>query len=134
MGTNALGHGVPEFTAIRNSDETELQGTVEVAAAVATVTLAAAAGKTNYLNGFRVDGLGATAASTVSLTVTGLLGGTQKFLVSVPAGATVRITPLDLRLPRPLRASAANVAIVVSMPSFGVGNTQAILAAHGHQV
>jgi hypothetical protein len=105
-----------------------------VAAAVASATLAAAAGVTTYITGFEMTGAGATAASVVSLTVAGLLGGTCTYSVPVPAGAAVGITPLLVNFIRPLPASAVNTAIVVSCPSLGAGNTNAAVSAHGFRL
>jgi hypothetical protein len=87
-----------------------------VAAAAAVATLAGAAGKTTYITGFQCMGLGATAASIVQVAVTGLLGGTQTYLVSVPAGVTTPISPFPLAVlfDPPLPASAVNTAIVVT--------------------
>ncbi len=104
-----------------------------VAAAAATVTLAAVSGKTNYLSGFQLTGGGATAPSIIALTITGVLGGTQTFNVPVPAVATTGIQPLVVAFYPPLQASAPNVAIVVSAASFGAGNTNAALNAQGFQ-
>lgn len=107
-----------------------------VAAAAAVATLAAAAAKTTYISGFQCMGLGAVAAATVEVTITGLLGGTLTYLVSVPAGATVAVSPfpLDVTFNPPLPASAVNTAIVVTMPSLGVGNTKAVTNAQGYQL
>src|SRR5437764_13987967 len=57
-----------------------------VAAASAVATLANGAdGTTLYLAGFRIDGLGATAAAVVGVTVACLLGGAMRGPFSVPA-------------------------------------------------
>lgn len=104
-----------------------------VAAASAVATLAAAAGKTTYITGFTATGLGATAAGVSLLTVTGLLGGTQTYVVPVPAGATLGIAPLRVTFIPPLPASAVNTAIVVTMPTLGAGNTNAAVVATGFQ-
>lgn len=113
---------------------TVLQGSSgDVAAAVATVTFAAAASKTNYLAGFDITGGGATAASVIQATVTGLLGGTRTINIPVPAGATLGIAPIVVIFNPPLPASAANIAIVVSAPSFGAGNLHASVNAQGYQ-
>lgn len=105
-----------------------------VAAATATATLAAAAGKTTYISGFELTGAGATAASVVVLTVTGALGGTLSFVVPVPAGVAAGVAPLVVEFNPPLPGSAVNTAIVVSVPSFGAGNTNAAVVAHGYQL
>lgn len=105
-----------------------------VAAATATATLAGAAGQTTYLSGLLISGAGATAASVVTATVTGLAGGTMSITVPVPAGAAVGITPLYLDFNPPLPASAANTAIVLSLPSLGTGNTNATVSAWGYRI
>jgi hypothetical protein len=102
-----------------------------VAAAAATATLAALAAKFTYLTQLDFTGAGATAASVVTGTITGLLGGTRSFTIAVPAGVAVGITPLALNFIPPLQGSAVNTAIVVSVPSLGVGNTNATLNAQG---
>lgn len=101
------------------------------AASAITATLAASVGLTTYINGFAVDGLGATAGSVIEVTVTGVLGGTLRYKMTIPAGATVAVTRLFAEFERPIPASAVNTAIVVNVPSFGAGNTSAIVNAHG---
>lgn len=105
-----------------------------VANAVATATLAGVAGKTTYLSGFTITGAGATTAAVVLVTVTGLVGGTQTFVVAVPAGSSVGIDALVVDLARPLPAAAPNTAITVSAPAFGMGNTNAAVTARGYQL
>lgn len=113
---------------------TELLVAATVAAAANNQTLAAAAGKRTYLAGFLIDGLGATGASVIQITFTGLADGDLSFRVSIPAGATTAITRLFVTFPRPLPASADNTAIVVNVPSFGAGNTAADAAAWGFRI
>src|SRR5215472_6305544 len=96
-----------------------------VAAAVATATLPAVAGQTNSVSGFQITGLGATGATVVVATLTGVLGGTQSYEVTVPAGAGTAITPVIVNFNSPLQATGPNVAIAISVPSFGAGNTNA---------
>lgn len=103
------------------------------AAAAISATLAAAAGKTTYLTSFVVTGGGATAASLVTVTVTGVIGGPLSFVMAIPAGATVGVTPLNVALPVPIAATAPNTAIVVNVPSFGVGNTSEAVVAVGYR-
>ena len=102
-----------------------------VAAATASATLASVAGKTTYLSGFSLTGAGATGASVVELTVTGLAAGTLTFAVPVPAGAAVGLTPLNIHFDTPLPASAAHVDIVVSVPTLGAGNLNTSVNAWG---
>lgn len=94
----------------------------DVANAIATATLAAVAGKTNYLAGALINGTGATAAGVVLATITGLQGGTITVPVAVAAGATVGNAPIALAFNPPLKAAAANQAIVLTVPALGAGN------------
>lgn len=105
-----------------------------VANATATATLAAAAGQTTYITGFDITGAGATAGSVVVATVTGLAGGTQSFVVAVPTGTLLGITPLVVEFGQAIPASAVNTAIVVSVPAFGAGNTNACVNARGFRI
>lgn len=111
--------------------ETNLAESATGAAAQITATLAAAAGKTTHISGFVVDGLGATGASVVEVVVSGLLGGSLRRKVNVPAGATVAIAAVAMTFDRPIPASAVNTAIVVTVPSFGAGNTSSTVSAWG---
>lgn len=105
-----------------------------VAAAVATATLPAVANRTNFLSGFDVTAGGSTAGAVVNLTIAGLLGGTRTYAFAAPIGAAVGATPLVVYFDPPLPASAANTAIVVSMPSLGAGNTNACVNAEGYHM
>lgn len=102
-----------------------------VANATAAATIPATASRLSYITGFEVTGAGATVGSVVSLTITGLLGGTATYSVAAPTGATVGLTPLTIEFNPPLPASAVNTAIVVSLPALGAGNTNAAVVAHG---
>lgn len=102
------------------------------AAAQITATLPAVAGQTTYLAGFYVDGLGATAGSVIEVTVSGALGGSFTRKMTIPAGAGVAVTPLEMNFTRPIPSSAVNTAIVVTVPTFGAGNTNAIVRAWGY--
>src|SRR5436305_11317599 len=96
--------------------------------------LAAVAGKTNYLEGFDITGGGATAASVIEVSVTGLSGGTLKFELNILAGVTGPMNAqggFSIRFPEPLPASGLNTAITVTVPSFGSGNTNASVVAYG---
>lgn len=105
-----------------------------VAATATTATLAGAAGKTTYITGFEVTGAGATAGSVVTVTVTGTNSATAPtYVVTVPTGATTGIQPLQVEFPSPIPASGVNTAVVVNVPSFGAGNTNAAVVAHGFQ-
>jgi hypothetical protein len=99
--------------------------------ASAAAAMPAVVGKTNYITSADITFSGATAASVVIATITGLLGGTQSAIVSVPAGATVGGTPLCLKFDPPFPASAANTAITVTLPALGSGNTNACVNVRG---
>lgn len=105
-----------------------------VAAAAATATIAAVAARTNYLTGFEITSSGATGASVVVATITGLLGGTASYVYTCVAGVTLANAPLVVTFNPPLVASAVNTAIAVSLPSLGAGNTNAAVVAHGYTI
>lgn len=106
-------------------------GSGNVAAAAAVATLTATATTTAYISGFEVTGAGATAASIVAVTVSGLLGGSRVYNLPIPAGATVGIAPLVVAFNPPLPALAINTNIVVTVASAGAGNTNMAAVAHG---
>jgi hypothetical protein len=131
---------IPAFVQVDSTGaEIALGGTAvaassgDVAAGTAAASLAAVAAKTNYLTGFEITGSGATAASVVLATITGLLGGTQSIVVPVPAGAAVGITPIIVKVDPPHPASAVNTAIAVSLPTLGAGNLHACVNVRGIQ-
>ena len=103
------------------------------AAVALAPTIGGAAGTLAFVQALQITGLGATAASTVTATLTGGLGGTINLPISVPAGVTVPITPLLVPFGTiGLQASAAAVAFVLNVPSFGAGNTLAQAALQGY--
>ena len=143
---NAIARGsqkmfVPAFTIVDSagneavtSGGTPVGGTSgNVANASAAASLAAVAGKTNYLTGVNIHFSGATAASVVNATITGLIGGTMTIPIAVPAGATVGGVPVDLDFAVPIPASAVNTAITVTLPALGAGNTNAAVYIRGFQ-
>ena len=114
------------------TESTPLVATATVAAATATATLTSNQNRLAYLNGFTVSGLGATSAGTSTITVTGLLGGTQTYQLAIPAGATTATVLQQVNFPMPVPASAVNTNIVVSATTFGAGNTNANVTAYGY--
>lgn len=104
-----------------------------IAAGTAAASLPAAAGKFTYITGFDATGMGATGAGSVSITISGL-SATLDYVFPVPAGATVGAAPLSVRFNPPIKASAANTAIVVTMPTLGAGNLNAAVSAYGYQI
>lgn len=105
-----------------------------VAASTATATIAAQTWGTNYLSGFQVTGSGASSATTVTLTITGLKGGNLTYVVPVPAGVNASVQPLAVSFYPALPASGPNVAIAASLPSFGSGNAAASVNIQGFNV
>jgi hypothetical protein len=125
---------MPQFAAELDLNSSITASSGNVAAATATATIAAVANRTNYLSGFACTVGGATAASTVSVTVTGLVGGTMTYCMSAAAGVDVPSQPLVVNFPFPVPATGPNTAISVSMPSLGAGNAHAAVVAFGYQV
>jgi hypothetical protein len=106
------------------------------AAAIAPV-LPAVAGKTCYVTGFDLSGMGPTTAVSIAVTITGLLGtvGTLTYTVPLAAGATAPAHgfpgTFSIRFPDPLPASALNTAITLNVPSYGTGNLQNSATIYG---
>ena len=109
---------------------TATSGTVAAANAVATI--AAVAGRTNYITGFDISGGGATLGSLVVVTVAGLQGGSIPFTLSVTAGVLLGNPMMSKQFPSPLPASGPNTAITVTCPSLGAGNTNNVSNAYGY--
>lgn len=116
-----------------DSQGTAANGLANVANSAANATIAAAVGKTSYVEGFQITGLGATAATTVVVTMSGLAGGSQQWSLNIPAGATTPITPLIVAFYPPLPASGLNTAIALAVPAAGAGNTSVIVSMQGFQ-
>jgi hypothetical protein len=97
-------------------------------------TLAGATGQYTYIEGFDISGAGATAATVVEVTTTGL-SNNLKFEVPVAAGVTApfitNVPVYSVRFPTPIPSSATNTNIVVTLPSFGGGNTNASITVYG---
>lgn len=105
-----------------------------VANATATATLPAVAGKTNYVTGFSITGGGATTATLVTATLTGVVGGPLSYTFGAPAGVTTAALPLVVELETPIPGSAPNTAVSISLPALGAGNTNAAVNIHGYVV
>lgn len=114
------------------TESSPLSATATAAAATCTATLTSATGRTAFISGFVVSGLGATAAGASAVTVTGCIGGTQTYQFAVPAGVTLASTPLVVNFPMPIAATGSNVNIVISAATFGAGNTNANVTAFGY--
>jgi hypothetical protein len=103
------------------------------ATATATLSAPVVAGvqRQAYLCGFSATAGGATAASVVSITVTGLAAGTATWTYGAVTGATTPSAPLVVVFPACLPESAPGTGIAVSMPALGTGNTNAAVNAWG---
>ena len=97
-------------------------------------TIPAIAGQTAYITGFDIYAGGATLSALVDAVVAGLLGGSRTFPFSTPAGATLSATPLSVRFPAPIFASAVNTAVTVTLAALGAGNTKTAVVALGGYV
>lgn len=114
------------------TESTPVCATSTVAAASTTATITAVAGRMAFINGFIVNGLGATAGSVIAITVTGVQGGTQTYQYNVIAGATTINPVFQINFPMPVAASGYATNIVVNVPSFGAGNTNSNVTAYGY--
>lgn len=110
----------------------QVYASAKVAAAQAQVTIPAVAGLYSYVTGVVITGGGATAASVIDATLSdGTV--TLHYAVTVPAGATVAITPIiDDFLPA-LQSTAVNTAWTFTVPSAGAGNTNLSVVLTGYQ-
>lgn len=105
-----------------------------VANASAVATLSGVANKTTYIAGFQVTGSGATLGLPVTVTVAGLISGTNSYTYCAIAGVLLGNTPLIVKFDPPVPASAVNTAIVVTCPALGSGNTNNTVSAQGYQL
>ena len=108
-------------------------GSGVVGNATATATLNGLSNVSTYLAGFTITADGATAAACVTATVTGITGGgTFNYLYCAPAGVTSESPIMTVTFNPPLKSSATNTNIVVSLPALGAGNTGAAVNAWGY--
>ena len=105
-----------------------------VAAGAAVATLAKLATKTTYITGFEITSSGATVGLVVNPTVVGTITGTLTYVYTAVAGALLANSPLIVIFNPPIPSSAVNTDIVVTLPSLGIGNTNACVVAHGYQL
>lgn len=116
-----------------SASQTPADAQASGAAAALAPSIGGAAGTTVFIQSLRITGLGATAGSEVTATLTGVLGGTINYPISVPAGVATPIAPvLDSWPGRGLEASGVAQAITLNVPSFGAGNTLAEAAIQGY--
>jgi hypothetical protein len=84
-------------------------GSTNTGNAQVVATLAATAGKTNYLEGFDISGSGATAGVAIEVSIAGLSGGTIKYEFAVIAGALLAAFPAPGLHQHPLPAADTGV-------------------------
>jgi hypothetical protein len=100
----------------------------------AAATLAGVASKTTYICSFTVTGLGATAATPVTVTVATLIGSTTlSYTYFFPAGAAVPSQPLVINYSPCIASNAVNTAITITVPG-AAGNTATQINATGYQL
>lgn len=104
----------------------------QVANAAAVATMPAVAGRLNWCTGFVITAGNATAAAAVAAILAGILGGTLTFIYAVNAAAGDVPAALAVSFPTPIRGSAANTAIVLTLPALGAGNAAAAVSIFGY--
>jgi hypothetical protein len=88
-------------------------------------TLAAVAGRTNWICGFVITSGATSSAAVGNATVAGTISGTMNFTyVDVSSGQGL----LGVAFPQCIPASAVNTAIVVTAPAGGTGTVVAVTA------
>lgn len=105
-----------------------------VANAIATATMPAVAGRTNFVTGVDFEAGSATAAATVAATIAGLLGGTANYAIDVGTSAIPTSGAGTINFVPALPASGVNIAIVASMPALGAGSTVAAVNVRGYLI
>lgn len=106
-------------------------GSAVVANAAAVATLTGTASTLVHIAGFEITGAGATAGLPVTVTLSGLLGGTRSYIYTFATGALLPNAPLQVVFIPPIPASAVNTPIVLTCPAGGTGNTANVANAHG---
>ena len=142
MGATSGASGTLDVSIVGNGGLTALPaGAVEVenagtgANAQITVNLTGVAGKTTYMTGLQITATGATAAGAVTATV--FLAGsaiTLNFVIAVPAGASVGVTPLIVTFPNAISAGGQNQVIQTILPALGAGNLLAAVNVTGYRL
>jgi hypothetical protein len=105
-----------------------------VANSVATATLAAVPGKTNYCTGFEITGGGATAVGAVIATLAGPVGGTLSYIVCASLGADAPNYPVAVQFSPAIPAPTVNSAITLTVPALGAGNAHSAAVIHGYSI
>lgn len=95
-------------------------------------TMPAVPGWVNVIQGYDVTGTGATAAALVDITISGLPSAISHKAV-VPAGVTA-LAERNVRFPNGIQATAANLAVAVTLPALGLGSLSATVNVYGYRV
>jgi len=101
--------------------------------ATITATLPAAVGKTTYITGYQVSGGSPTAASLISATLSGVIGGPHPVFFTGQA-QPLNTAPLVIAFNPPIPASAVNTAISVAASAFGAGSATQQVSVQGFQL
>lgn len=102
------------------------------AAAANTITVAALAGKTIYVTGFEITGDGSTAGTPITITLA--FGGTTVGNYSLTPGAIATLAQVTVafEFSAPIVSPTVGTNCVLTVPSFGAGNTAASATIHGY--
>jgi hypothetical protein len=122
-------NGATDATTVQTPQASTQQGAnVALAASIGGIP-----GLVTIVQTIRIVGLGATAATEVQATLTGVQGGTITYPVNVPAGVAVPITPVvDSWGGRGLVGNAVGATVTLNLPAFGAGNTFAEVEIQGY--
>lgn len=105
------------------------------AAASIVLTVPVAVGDRAYVLNWGVDGKGATASAEINVTITNILGGTLTIPYRVVAGATLAAVRMDVSPPFAWPSALADGAdVVMTVPSFGAGNLDAMAWILGYTI
>jgi predicted CDP-diglyceride synthetase/phosphatidate cytidylyltransferase len=99
-----------------------------IAAASVVATLPATPGVTNYISGFSVSSAAATAVVSGTVTVAGIVGGSQVYQYS----ETVTGSVLTVNFTNPIPATAVNTAITVTLSAI-IGGAASSVNVWGYQ-
>lgn len=129
VGTPLLVQSTPPGATVLS--QSPVNTSASVANATLTLTMPAVAGQTNYVTGFELTVGGATAATSVVATMTNIVGGTQSWVVAVPAVPASGVNSFSVEFTYPLKATGVNTSVVLSLPAAGAGNTNTTGSLHG---
>lgn len=109
-----------------------ITGSGVVAAGASNASYTPPAGMRAFVTGFEITGGGATTGSTITVTLTGLVGGTISYAFQVPTGAAVPVS-LVVEFSQPIPAASLGGTVALNVPSFGAGSTGQSAVLHGLQ-